>query len=97
MTVNLVRWWEALRSNLRWRHTHNVMLRDELKRLVEEGGTTGHHSACGDTLSFYIVGLEEAGVPYELRAFPGRGYMLRSFPGQEFPWAFRSGCTDDDR
>ena len=76
----MTHWWLPLNSNITPNQMRSRMLRDQLAQLISTGGTTGWHSQYGHTLSYYIVGLEEAGVPYVISAYPGLGYTLTVMP-----------------
>lgn len=87
-------WWRVLLTNITPQQKRSRMMRDELHRLVTDGGTTGRHTGAGATLSYFITGLEEAGVPYTLHAFPGIGYMI--YADREKPFPFLPRRDEDD-
>jgi hypothetical protein len=88
-------WWQALLSNVTKEQRRSVMLRESLRRLIDEGGTIGWHSSLGATLSYYIIGLEEAGVPYTLSAVPGLGYVLQANKNKSYPYLLPLHINDD--
>jgi hypothetical protein len=72
----MTNWWNL-------KHTtktalRSIMMRQSIEALARGGRT--HHSARGMTLPALIQGLEERGVPYEIRAYPGRGYVMEGKP-----------------
>lgn len=76
-------WWKYLETGISPKDRRSVFLRTTLKKLIEEGGSTGRHSALGMTLPYFITELEKARIPYTLIAIPSMGYSIEVEPPEK--------------
>lgn len=53
------------------------------QKLINSGWSS-YHSGIGETLRLEIERLEEAGIPYQLTAYPGYGYTVKRIPPLDF-------------